>query len=113
MTQVAALLLVHAAATLVCAAARVAGRARLPLFDAPPRSRGARLGALLLWLLAILLWHGVEPGAPALMATSVALMATSTLVALLAPLYPRTVWTTGAFALPLAALAAWLGGGHG
>lgn len=113
MTQLAALLLVYCASALVCAATRRSGRARLPLLDTPVRSRSAWLAALLLWALAIALWQRVEPGAPALMATSVALMATSTLVTLLTPFYPRVVWTTAALALPVAALSAWLGGGHG
>lgn len=112
MTQLAALLLVYAAAALACAAAR-SGRARLPLFAAPARARVAWLVSLLLWATAIALWHRVEPGAPALMATSVALMASSTWVTLLAPLYPRALWTSGVLALPIAALSAWIGAAHG
>ena len=57
--------------------------------------------------------YHIEPGAPALMATSVALMATSTLVTLLAPFFPRLLWITAALALPLAALSAWIGADHG
>ena len=79
------------------------------LLDSAPRTRAARLMAALLVLAAGVLHNAHEPGPAAFIAVPVALMATSTLVTLLAPLGPRVVWGLAVAALPLSILFAALG----
>jgi hypothetical protein len=88
------------------------GVARPALFASERRTLLARVLAGLLVLAASVLYNAHEPGPAVFIAVPVALMATSTLVTLLAPVGPRLVWALAASALPLSLLLAALGALH-
>jgi len=105
-TEAIAFCWVFLASALSLGADRRRGVPRPALFDSPRRALGARLLAALLVLAAALLWNASEPGPAVFIAIPVAVMAGSTGVALLAPVWPRLVWCLAIAALPLSLLLA-------
>jgi 4-hydroxybenzoate polyprenyltransferase len=88
------------------------GVPRPALFDSEGRTLLARVLGGLLVLAASVLYNAQEPGPAVFIAVPVALMATSTVVTLLAPVQPRLVWALAASALPLSLVLAALGALH-
>ena len=106
MTETIAFCWIFLASALALGADRRRGLPRPALFDSARRALWARLLAALLVLAAAVLWNASEPGPAVFIAIPVALMAGSTSVTLLAPVWPRLVWGLAAAALPLSLLLA-------
>lgn len=109
MTEAVALCWLYLASALCLLSDRRRGLPPPPLLGSASRARAARGLAVLLVLAAGVLHNAHEPGPAAFIAVPVALMATSTVVTLLAPLGPRLVWGLAVAALPLSILFAALG----
>ncbi|HLV64285.1 MAG TPA: hypothetical protein VKY73_00665 [Polyangiaceae bacterium] len=102
MIEASALSLLFVAVAVLYGTARVRGRARLALLDAPGRTRAARTLAFVAIGVAGGSWQGLESLTAAVLVVLVGLMVLGTTVTLLGPVAPRLLW--GAALLAAAAL---------